>query len=66
VLRPSTIDALRQILAFRHFFRHAYTVEFEAERLADLQRTAIIVGPALRDDFERFDAFLAALAAPPA
>jgi hypothetical protein len=66
LLQQSTIDSLRQLLAFRHFFRHAYAVELDAERLADLQRIAIIVGPALRDDFERFDAFLAALAAPPA
>lgn len=63
VLRTTTIAALRQLLAFRHFFRHAYAAELDAARLGDLQRTALAIGPAVREDLEQLDAFLMGVAA---
>ena len=33
VIRPETLVDLRELLGFRHFFRHAYAVTFDPERL---------------------------------
>lgn len=65
VLGSSTIAALRQMLAFRHFFRHAYAVELDGERLAALQAVVVAVVPTVHAELGRLDAFLASMAAAP-
>lgn len=58
-----TLNLLRQLLAFRHFFRHAYSVALDGKRLALLARTAMEVRPLLDRDLDALDALLAAAAA---
>jgi hypothetical protein len=65
VLTMPTIASLRQLLGFRHFFRHAYAVDLDGERLAALQSTALTAAANVRHEIETFDAFLSALAAAP-
>lgn len=36
ILLPSTVAELRELLKFRHFFRHAYAVELDRGKLAQL------------------------------
>jgi ribonuclease HepT-like protein len=46
ILEPALAIDLAALLAFRHFFRHAYAVAFDAERLkADLARLFLVSGP---------------------
>jgi len=54
-----SVNALREVLGFRHFFRHAYSVELDAERLGDLRKTIIGAAPQILAELEAFDAFLA-------
>ncbi len=66
-IRPAIVSldalpALRDPLAFRHFFRHAYTVPLDATRLATLQERAMSVRPLVDADFARLDAWVTALA----
>ena len=63
VLEPSSAAALRKLLAFRHFFRHAYAVAWDAEQLASLRRTALEAGPQVAADLRAFDAVLGNVAA---
>jgi hypothetical protein len=67
-IRPAVVSSaaladLRDLLAFRHFFRHAYVVPLDAARLAALRDRALRVRPLVRADVRRLDAWLAALAA---
>jgi hypothetical protein len=67
-IRPAIVTAaalpdLRDLLAFRHFFRHAYSVPLDASRRAALRARALHVRPAVLGDFDRLDAWLASLAA---
>lgn len=62
VLSTESLQSLRELLAFRHFFRHAYSVPLDAARLANLTRRAKVVQPMLQADFARLDAWLAELA----
>jgi hypothetical protein len=57
-----TRDRLHELLAFRHFFRHAYAVALSAERLAEVRTTTLELAPILERDFARIDGLLAALA----
>ncbi len=62
VLSRESVSALRELLSFRHFFRHAYAVELDAERLSVLRahlRTAL---PPLLTELDQLDEFLAAIA----
>jgi hypothetical protein len=59
VLSKDALDVLQRLLAFRHFFRHAYAIDLDGSRLEELRLHAIAVEPFLRADFERFDKFLA-------
>jgi hypothetical protein len=45
VLSRESVAGLRQLLSFRHFFRHAYAVEMEPARLADLRRVLVESAP---------------------
>lgn len=62
LLQPATVAALHDLRAFRHFVRHAYAVELDAGRLADLQRRAQSLRPALEADLDRLDRWLAEVA----
>jgi len=61
LLRRETVSQLHELRAFRHFVRHAYAVDLDAERLADLQRHSVDVGGALEEDLDRLDSWLEAL-----
>jgi hypothetical protein len=58
VLSKNALDLLQRLLAFRHFFRHAYAIELDGLRLEELRRHAIALEPFLSADLERFDKFL--------
>jgi hypothetical protein len=62
VLGQETLPALRDLLAFRHFFRHAYAVPLDAARLLALRQRACEVRAPLLSDFAQVDAWLASLA----
>jgi hypothetical protein len=62
ILPGELLPDLLALLSFRHFFRHAYVVELDAERLVELldrlHRIATTVDAALA----HFDTYLAASA----
>lgn len=62
VIGAATLAGLRDLLAFRHFFRHAYSVALDAARLAVLRQRVIEVRPLIVAEFGRLDLWLAALA----
>lgn len=62
LLQPATVAALHDLRAFRHFVRHAYAVELDARRLADLQRRTQSLRPALEADLDQLDQWLAEVA----
>jgi len=59
VLSMETLKLLQRLLGFRHFFRHAYAVDFDGARLQDVRAAAVAALPLLESDFARFDRFLA-------
>lgn len=63
ILSKDSLTALRTLLGFRHFFRHAYAVALDPARLGELRRVALAALPYLESDFQRLDALLAGLAA---
>lgn len=58
IFSRKTIGALREILSFRQFFRHAYAVELDPRRLAALRRTLTEIAPRLSNELAALDAFL--------
>ena len=62
VLSAQSVSRLRKLLGFRHFFRHAYAISLEPDRLAALRDDALAVREPLQSDFARLDAFLDQLA----
>ena len=62
VISPAALPQLRDLLAFRHFFRHAYAVPLEAVKLTALRDRAVQAKGILREDFDRLDKWLAQLA----
>jgi len=58
VVSPAAIDDLLELMAFRHFFRHAYAVYFDSSRLGALLRRLVEVTPAVDAGLEAFDTFL--------
>jgi len=62
LLTPATVAALHDLRAFRHFVRHAYAVELDAGRLADLQVRTAALRSALADDLDRLDRWLSEVA----
>jgi hypothetical protein len=63
ILSDAALDPLRRLLAFRHFFRHAYAVTLDGDRLGQLRTDAESALAAIGPDLDRLDAFLAELAA---
>lgn len=62
VLSRESVAGLREVLSFRHFFRHAYAVELNPAQLADLRRVLSHAAPGLSAELTAFDAFLAEVA----
>jgi hypothetical protein len=58
VFSRSTVEVLRRLLGFRHFFRHAYAVGLDAERLQALRREAIEAAPRILAELQELDAFM--------
>ncbi|CAN5723207.1 hypothetical protein BH10CHL1_BH10CHL1_34230 [soil metagenome] len=66
-LRPQVIDdiaysALNELRRFRHVFRHAYSIEFDVDRLTLVLRKALILKGIYRQQLESFQAFLQQMA----
>lgn len=59
VLSRESVSALRELLSFRHFFRHAYAVALEAERLSVLRGRLHAALPRLLSELDALDRFLA-------
>lgn len=62
-VRPAVIstesrDLLQRLLGFRHFFRHAYAVDLDGDRLEHLRQDAMALLPLLESDLAQFDHFL--------
>ncbi len=62
LLRPETVSRLHELRGFRHFVRHAYAVDLDGQRLADLQEECRSLAQALREDLESLDHWLEELA----
>jgi hypothetical protein len=60
VLRRHTAHALAPVLSFRHFFRHAYAVAFDARRLQLVAEDAERAEKLLREDLDAFEGVLVA------
>ena len=59
VLSKETCAHLQRLLGFRHFFRHAYAIDWDGARLEDLRVCAIAAVPLVSDDLAQFDKLLA-------
>jgi hypothetical protein len=59
ILSDESLRLLRGLLAFRHFFRHAYAVSLEAPRLEVLRADILTSRSSLEKDFDLLDAHLA-------
>lgn len=53
---PSTLPPLRHLPAFRHFFRHAYSVTLDPAKIEALAREQVRADGALRSDPDRLEA----------
>ena len=63
LLAADTVRGLRNLLGFRHFFRHAYATAWDAQRLLGLRDEVLALRPAVERDFTALDSLLAQLAA---
>lgn len=63
VLSAASHQLLRRLLAFRHFFRHAYAVELDARRLEAVRKDALEAAPLVDADLDQLDTYLAELVA---
>lgn len=62
-IRPRVISAQRfalldELRAFRHVFRHSYTYELDAERVARLKEKVLAQWHQVEEDLSQFEAFL--------
>ena len=58
VFAPKTVEVLRRLLGFRHFFRHAYAVELDSEQLAALRDDVVAASQAIEAELTTLDEFL--------
>ena len=58
VISTESLRLLRSLLAFRHFFRHAYAVTLDARRLEELKADMLTLEPLLEADLQQLDRFL--------
>lgn len=67
-VRPALVSAgslptLRELLGFRHFFRHGYSVRLDPPRLETLRQGVLTGWRAIEGDFAEIDRWLAGVAA---
>lgn len=62
VLSDESLRLLRGLLAFRHFFRHAYAVSLEAPRLEALRTDMLALRLPLERDLDALDVYLTRVA----
>ncbi|WP_295427857.1 hypothetical protein [uncultured Thiodictyon sp.] len=62
VFSPESVRVLRELMSFRHFFRHAYAVDLDAGRLDTLRRRLITAAPRLLAEIDTLDRFLSVAA----
>ena len=60
VVSSPALSTLRRLLAFRHFFRHAYAVTWDEVQLESLRQTVVLGHVAVFEDLVRFDASVVA------
>jgi hypothetical protein len=65
ILSDESLRLLRSLLAFRHFFRHAYAASLEAPRLEALRADMLALRAPLERDLDALDAHLARVASEP-
>lgn len=65
VLPTTALAGLADLLAFRHFFRHAYGIVLDRPKIEERLATLATILPLVNEALDRFDAFLAAAADPP-
>ena len=63
-VRPAVLSGkacvhLQRLLSFRHFFRHAYAIDWDGSRLDDLRVCALAAVSLGSDDLAQFNRFLA-------
>ena len=63
VLPPTVVGPLREILRFRHFFRHAYAVEFDAVKLRQVAEFVAAIRAQVESALIDFTEFLELAAA---
>lgn len=63
LLSRGTVNALRRLLGFRHFFRHGYAVALDPAQLAALRAEMKAAAPRLLTEIDDLDAFLQDIAA---
>lgn len=60
VLPASSLPVLAELLTFRHFFRHAYGIVLDRERILLHLANLAAVAPQAEAALDAFDTFLAA------
>ena len=63
LLSRESVEALRRLLGFRHFFRHGYAVPLDPAQLAALRQETRALAPRLLTEIDELDALLASIAA---
>jgi hypothetical protein len=58
VLSAATIEALMELLRFRHLVRHLYSYELKAEPVERLRLEAVVVWCGVRDELHAFQSWL--------
>lgn len=64
VLPTTALTGLADLLAFRHFFRHAYGIVLDRPKIEARLTTLVTLVPLVNDALDRFDAFLSAATEP--
>lgn len=63
-LAAPQLEALRELLGFRHLFRHGYAMKYRPARLKELALLATVAWPGIRGDLQRALQQVAQLATP--
>ena len=63
LLSRESVEALRRLLGFRHFFRHGYAVPLDPAQLAALRQETRTLAPRLLNEIDELDSLLASIAA---
>ena len=63
LLSRGSVESLRRLLGFRHFFRHGYAVPLDPRQLAELRREMNELAPRLLRELDQLDTLLAQMAA---